>query len=590
MGMSSHEQVTRRIQALLDLLKAAASEDDNAILSEEAERCRFDLGELPTELPEVPQDWDTTIEKLTKQLEESLKDTPERDDIEETGPARYKPRATGRKPPRRASPVNDPSNQPEFPKRPEKTEEPPPEERDEPFDHRPQLERELSTMSYPKIGPGYSDSISVVSDLSIPTVMTHWDIPEEEHYGPPIMIGFRQASLGSNQMMAVLPAHESVVAPPTHESSHQVKEPKLRGAAAQRLQHRQAVLAHLRASATEDVQSRRQSAPTQTPTLTVKDFSSLNYPREEPSVYAIRHKRINNGKRNLLRKSNKYATSVTATSTRILLQSNQKKQSNKRYSQQRNKRVTAESPRYNLQRNKMGATEPPVPPPNKVDVDGVLSSINGDINFIFEELSVFDDTLLDNRAKGKIMDNLNSVARSLHTSHKPDSLLKQDALLHNPKDAWASIKSDALLIDEDGFIVSNNTGFHDPFETNKKEDLFALQQVDPFANTFFSASKEDALPKRKVKSRSSKESTTMFTVTSVDSSKDTKINAVEMATKKRIEMLRKLVEDRARAISEDSKQGGSKEELKKLDFVEAETMKQIARLRDRLGESRRRFG
>jgi hypothetical protein len=220
--------------------------------------------------------------------------------------------------------------------------------------------------------------------------------------------------------------------------------------------------------------------------------------------------------------------------------------------------------------------------------------MNCDIDFIFQELSVLEDKLSarDDSAdsKGKIKYNLNSLARSLHTPPKPDSLKKQDALLDNQKNVWASIKSDPLLIDEDGFIVSNNTGFDDPFETNKKEDMFASQQVDPFANAFFSAAKEDALPKRKAKRRSSKESLTMVTMLSTDSSKDTKIDAVEMATKKRIEMLRKLVEDRARTISEDSKQGGSKEELQKLDFVEAETMKQIARLRDRLGESRRQFG
>jgi hypothetical protein len=36
--------------------------------------------------------------------------------------------------------------------------------------------------NYPKIGPGYSDDISVVSDMSTPTVMTRQDIQEEEYY------------------------------------------------------------------------------------------------------------------------------------------------------------------------------------------------------------------------------------------------------------------------------------------------------------------------------------------------------------------------------------------------------------------------
>jgi len=38
------------------------------------------------------------------------------------------------------------------------------------------------SMSYPKIGPGYSDSISVVSDLTTPTVVTQMTVPDEEHY------------------------------------------------------------------------------------------------------------------------------------------------------------------------------------------------------------------------------------------------------------------------------------------------------------------------------------------------------------------------------------------------------------------------
>eukprot|EP00521_Asterionellopsis_glacialis_P006079 CAMPEP_0195281338 /NCGR_PEP_ID=MMETSP0707-20130614/689_1 /TAXON_ID=33640 /ORGANISM="Asterionellopsis glacialis, Strain CCMP134" /LENGTH=1062 /DNA_ID=CAMNT_0040340213 /DNA_START=230 /DNA_END=3418 /DNA_ORIENTATION=- len=38
------------------------------------------------------------------------------------------------------------------------------------------------SMSYPKIGPGYSDSISVVSDLTTPTVVTQMTVADEEHY------------------------------------------------------------------------------------------------------------------------------------------------------------------------------------------------------------------------------------------------------------------------------------------------------------------------------------------------------------------------------------------------------------------------
>lgn len=49
--------------------------------------------------------------------------------------------------------------------------------------------------NYPKIGPGYSDEISVVSEMSTPTVMTKQNVNEEEYYSevtgapPPMSIG-----------------------------------------------------------------------------------------------------------------------------------------------------------------------------------------------------------------------------------------------------------------------------------------------------------------------------------------------------------------------------------------------------------------
>lgn len=36
--------------------------------------------------------------------------------------------------------------------------------------------------NFPKIGPGYSDECSVISEMSTPTVMTRQDVAEEEHY------------------------------------------------------------------------------------------------------------------------------------------------------------------------------------------------------------------------------------------------------------------------------------------------------------------------------------------------------------------------------------------------------------------------
>ena len=54
-------------------------------------------------------------------------------------------------------------------------------------DRRQQLEREESTTSYPIIGEGYSDTISVVSDITTPTVMPGQTVSLEEHYLPPPM-------------------------------------------------------------------------------------------------------------------------------------------------------------------------------------------------------------------------------------------------------------------------------------------------------------------------------------------------------------------------------------------------------------------
>ncbi|CAJ1967031.1 unnamed protein product [Cylindrotheca closterium] len=51
--------------------------------------------------------------------------------------------------------------------------------------------------NYPKIGPGYSDEISVVSEMSTPTVMTKQNVNDEEYYSevgggaPPMSIGGR---------------------------------------------------------------------------------------------------------------------------------------------------------------------------------------------------------------------------------------------------------------------------------------------------------------------------------------------------------------------------------------------------------------
>lgn len=103
--------------------------------------------------------------------------------------------------------------------------------------------------NYPKIGPGYSDDISVVSDLTTPTVMTKQHVMEEEFYRdvnggpgalPPMHIG-----LGA-------PSRPTGFAPKTKNLVSQVKPSTTRqaiaktgGAAAQRRLNYQQAMAKL---------------------------------------------------------------------------------------------------------------------------------------------------------------------------------------------------------------------------------------------------------------------------------------------------------------------------------------------------------
>jgi hypothetical protein len=58
-------------------------------------------------------------------------------------------------------------------------------------DRRQDLEREESTTLVSIIGEGYSDTISIVSDITTPTVMPGQEIPIDEYdNGPPLQIGF----------------------------------------------------------------------------------------------------------------------------------------------------------------------------------------------------------------------------------------------------------------------------------------------------------------------------------------------------------------------------------------------------------------
>jgi hypothetical protein len=59
--------------------------------------------------------------------------------------------------------------------------------------------------NFPKIGPGYSDDVSVLSDLSTPTVMTKQHIAEEEYYkdvnGPGAMLPMHIGGTGQSTML-----------------------------------------------------------------------------------------------------------------------------------------------------------------------------------------------------------------------------------------------------------------------------------------------------------------------------------------------------------------------------------------------------
>jgi hypothetical protein len=135
-------------------------------------------------------------------------------------------------------------------------------------DRRQYLEREESTTSYPIIGDGYSDTISVVSDITTPTVMPGQVVPVEEHYDapPPMQIDFNRktskskarsfASSGTYEppseslMKEMTMAQPLAVATSTEPTtaSWQTPVPKLSGAAAKRRQSHQQAMAQLESS------------------------------------------------------------------------------------------------------------------------------------------------------------------------------------------------------------------------------------------------------------------------------------------------------------------------------------------------------
>jgi hypothetical protein len=354
-----------------------------------------------------------------------------------------------------------------------------------------------------------------------------------------------------------------------------------------------------------------------------------------------------NVRRSLLRKSNDYSTSVSASSRMLL--SDRKKSKNKTTKYGGLMKKAAAGSNHNGHRgssmsyqNNNNNTSTGNTATEQIDLDGVLSTMGQDIDFIFRELNALEAEGIDMSpttspnapggriglkanhissnlgATAKIKNTLGSVARSLARKEEYKSLksgwpssLEPPATPVPPSkgSSMAKKKDDPLLIDEDGFIISPDPGadsFGDPFSTSNKS---------PTAQDFDSAFDKDASPffspisptgstsRRKASGRSTSGSSgrspkgvlppppsdvprrTNADTRNMSSSKgrstsrnrEERIDEVEVATKKKIDMLRKLAAER---MPDDHL-------VNKLDFVEAETMKQIARLRNRLGESRR---
>ena len=108
---------------------------------------------------------------------------------------------------------------------------------------------------YPMVGHGVSDDVSVVSDLTTPTVVSSLHIPEEEHYRdgslPPMMIGGDGTNIPS--MMIAPPKRKNLVQsqrpgggiapPPARRAS--TARPDRGGAASARLKNYQTTMAKL---------------------------------------------------------------------------------------------------------------------------------------------------------------------------------------------------------------------------------------------------------------------------------------------------------------------------------------------------------
>lgn len=171
--MAPRDGPNKNVNKILELLSVVSMDSiDNSVLERETKRCAVQWRQFRHSFPVSPQKWDQQVEGLILQLRESLKDTPERhaDMALEQKPARPAYMTQNRRPQQNDDDSNMHSSYP----------------------------------SYPKIGPGYSDSISVVSDLTTPTVVTGIVVPEDEKYD------VMTSPLGFSQKSKLKFAHQSI--------------------------------------------------------------------------------------------------------------------------------------------------------------------------------------------------------------------------------------------------------------------------------------------------------------------------------------------------------------------------------------------
>jgi hypothetical protein len=347
--------------------------------------------------------------------------------------------------------------------------------------------------------------------------------PEEEKYGGlPLSIGFarkprsqlRRPSLedkssgrgsSSGDRKQDRRAAQQQLKPP---SRREVTRPG--GAAANRRQNHQATMAHLEA-ATPVVQGGRSSKSDQK-AKSVNDFPSLSKDASRGSGETPQ----GSEKRSLLRKSNKYAAFVSVTASQRMLIARQEDAKKKRHSNRR--RSTGEN-------DGSGGTK------------GFASAGYSD-DFGFDYMQPKEE----------------------------------------PKTGV-----DSVLIDEDGFIIGADPQ-SDPFGAsafdadfpptlsfdanfNSKNNASVSSINNGSSSSFFLASVKDT---KKKKGSSRRASMTGKTAPGKLKKKDqSRIDAVEKATKKKLDVLRKAAEQQG-----DSAFGY------KVDAVEQETMKQIRRIRD----------